>query len=45
MLKQEDREPCEFFDEAVVNSYVLGKDAGRMQQLVGSIGLLKDGRK
>lgn len=33
---------CQRKDEAVVNSYVLGKDAGRMQQLVGSIGLLPE---
>lgn len=33
---------CQRKDEAAVNSYVLGKDAGRMQQLVGSIGLLPE---
>ena len=33
---------CQRKDEAAVNSYVLGKDAERMQQLVGSIGLLKE---
>ena len=32
---------CHRKDEAAVNSYVLGADAERMQQLVGSIGLLK----
>ena len=44
-LRRAYNQACQRKDEAVVNSYVLGKDAGRMQQLVGSIGLLKDGRK
>lgn len=35
---------CQRKDEAVVNSYVLGEDAERLQQLVGGIGLLKEGK-
>ena len=34
---------CQRKDEAIVNSYVLGDDAERLQQLVGGIGLLKEG--
>lgn len=34
---------CQRKEETAVNSYVLGDDAERLQQLVGSIGLLKEG--
>lgn len=41
-LRRAYEQACQRKDEAVVNRYVLGKDAGRMQQLVGSIGLLPE---
>jgi hypothetical protein len=34
---------CQRKEETAVNSYVLGDDAERLQQLVGGIGLLKEG--
>lgn len=34
---------CQRKEETAVNSYVLGDDAERLQKLVGSIGLLKEG--
>lgn len=35
---------CQRKDEEAVNSYVLGDDTERLQQLVGGIGLLKEGK-